>query len=114
MNVNKTILGLKNKTGIDVEQDMYTGTNDKYITFNYADETVTIYADGEPQADIAYMQIHLFTPIKINYFRYKEQISKYLLENDFSITSVMTFLEKDTKFRHTVIEANITEEREVQ
>ena len=90
----------------DVKQDVYTGTKTLYIVFNYADDRCVLYANNEPQIDVAYMQIHLFAPMNPTILRKK--IRAALFKGGFTYPQVTPLYEKDTKTYHTIFECSIT------
>ncbi len=112
MNLNELLQSILGVTGLPVEQDLYTGKEDKYILFSYEEETPTAFGDNVPIADTAYMKIQLVTPKNFDYFCLKKQIRKQLEAAGFSVTSIRSFT-GDTymgtdQIRQTVFEANYT------
>ena len=114
MNANPLILELKTVTGLPVEQDVYKGKSDKWITFTYQDERPVFFGDDSVLADTAYMSVNLFTPPKYNYLSLKEDIKTYL-ESIGIVTNVESYvyLENQQTIRQTIFEVTITEGREV-
>lgn len=113
MNVNEKIRTLEEVTGYPVRPDLYTGREDKYITFTYEDERPVLVADNDEEAETAYLQVTLFTPEDFNYFADKKKIKKHLKEQGFNVESIQSWL-ADAKTgtkqtRHTVFTVNITE-----
>ena len=49
--------------GYPYEPDLYTGTDKKYFTYNYADDRGDLYGDNEPGTIIASVQVHFFSPL---------------------------------------------------
>lgn len=115
MNLNELLKTLLSATGLQVEQDIYTGESDKYIIFVYADETPEAHADNRVTDDTAYLQIQLITPKEFNYFALKKKIRDLLEEADFFVTSIRSFLGDvyygTKKTRQTVFEVTYTEHR---
>ena len=107
MNVNGLIVSTLKPLVPDVFPGHYTGTLPTYIVFNYADDRGEVFADDEPQNDIAYLQIHLFCPGKFNYMTLKKQIRSALFEAGFSYPSVTTLYETDTDKNHIVFQCEI-------
>ena len=104
MNVNEKIRTLEDVTGYPVRPDIYTGGEDKYITFTYEDERPALVAD---------LQVTLYTPEDFNYFSDKKKIKKHLKEQGFNVESIQSWLDDaktgTKKTRHTVFIVNITE-----
>ena len=55
MNLNGKLKSLLEATGLPIEQDEYTGVEDKYITFTYEDESPETYADNKVTNDTVYL-----------------------------------------------------------
>lgn len=113
MNVNKTLMGLKDVTGFPVYPDLYEGKEDKYITFTYEDERAALYADDEEIHTEVTVEVNMFTPADYNYFTAKDAVKAYLVANGFQVESIRTWLateEKGThRYRHTTFSVNKTE-----
>lgn len=113
MNVNKTLLGLKDVTGFPVAPDLYEGTEDKYITFTYEDERAALYANDVEISTEVTVEVNLFTPSNYNYFKAKDAIKAYLVENGFQVENIQSWIateEKGTsKYRQTTFSVNKTE-----
>lgn len=113
MNVNKTLLGLKDATGFPVVPDLYEGKEDKYITFTYEDERSALYADGEEIHTEVTVEVNLFTPKDYNYFKTKDAIKKYLVDNGFQVENIQSWLATEekgtTRYRQTTFSVNKTE-----
>ena len=115
MDLNEKILGLEQVTGIPVFPDFAPAQYEKSITFTYEDEKPVSYGDNKPVADTAYLQISLYTPEGFDYMPAKHAIRDYLEESGFCVTSIQSWMDQDLtgtkRTRHTVFEANYTEER---
>ena len=115
MNLNKLLKNLLGVTGLPVEQDEYTGENDKYIIFVYEDERPESHADNAVTADTVYIQVQLITPKNFNYFELKKKIRNSLEEADFSVTSIRSFLgdvaSGTEKTRQTIFQTEYTQGR---
>lgn len=109
------LIGLLAKTGLPVEQDEYTGTDDKYIIFVYEDERPEAHADNRPIADTVYLQVQLITPKKFNYFILKKKIRDLLEGAGFLVTSTRSFIgdvcQGTEKTRQTVFDTAYTAAR---
>lgn len=117
MNINNHIINiLHNATGLSVSPDFYEGKDTKYILFTYLDEQPNSFGDNRPIGDTAYLQIQLITPKSYNYMTLKHQIRDALEQNDYSVTSIRSFLgdaiQGTENIRQTIFEANYTVGRE--
>lgn len=112
MNLNPKFEKFKNEIGIEVEQDEYTGTKEKYFVFQYEDERGALFGDDNPLEDICYLQLRLYTPKKFNYFDLKKRTRDYFESAGFYISSIFTYLEDVTvngeKKRCTVFKLEYT------
>lgn len=116
MNVNKLLIdSLGKATGLPVAPDEYDGSKTEYITFTYIDERPEFFGDDGVLIDSVYLQIQLVTPKSYNYMNMKELIKATLEANDFTVTSISSFLgsaiQGTEKIRQTVFEAHYTEPR---
>ena len=103
MNVNSIIGTALTSLSLPVYADVYEGTADEYIVFNYADERPALRADDNDELDETVIQVHYFT--KSNPLSNKKAIRKALRTAGFTIISTSEFYESDTKFYHVVVEA---------
>lgn len=90
---------------LPVEPNVYTGTEQEYIVFNYSDERPTMYADDEDIYDSTSIQVHYFTPN--NPQGNKKAIRRLLKQSEFVITGTQEIYESDTKLTHVIIECKI-------
>ena len=121
MNINSIMLGLEGVTGLEVEEDSYTGTEDEYIVFDYADVRGELFGDNETLIETASMIINI-TLIKrkpgkneTNYQGLAVDVARYLAENDAIGVSYSVFSEKlsdEDEVRHLVFECKFTKEVE--
>ena len=121
MNINSIMLGLEEVTGFEVEEDSYTGTDDEYIVFDYADVRGELFGDNETLIETASMIINI-TLIKrkpgkneTNYQGIAVNVAHYLVENDAFDVSYSVFSEKlsdEDEVRHLVFECKFTKEVE--
>ncbi|MEL7568952.1 MAG: hypothetical protein AAGU14_00145 [Eubacteriaceae bacterium] len=107
MNVNKLIDDTLSPLGYPVDYISYAGSADRYFTYNYADDRAELYADNEPINDVAYMQIHFFSPKTFNHMQVKKQVRKSLYNAGFSYPRISSFYEDDTGMNHLVFECEI-------
>lgn len=103
MNVNPLVLNTLSSLNLPVSANVYEGSEDEYITFNYADERPVLYADDTDIFDETVIQVHYFT--KGNPQVNKKAIRRLLRASGFNIISTQEFYENDTKFIHVVVEA---------
>ena len=109
MNINPIVMELAEVTGLPVVPDLYTGEADKWIVFTYADERGALYGDNHEEYTEVTIQVTLYTPANFNYMALKKQIKDALVDRDFQIQSVQSWLEDNDKkasyIRHTVFTA---------
>lgn len=103
MNVNSLITTALSSTSLPVVADVYDGTANQYIVFNYADERPVVRADDLDLIDETSVQIHYYT--RTNPLALKKEIRRLIRDAGFTIQSTQQFYETDTKFHHVVIEA---------
>lgn len=103
MNVNSMIITAFASLNLPVSANVYEGSADEYITFNYADERPVLSADDVDQLDETTIQVHYFT--RGNPQTNKKSIRRLLRAAGFTIISTSEFYETDTKFIHIVVEA---------
>lgn len=115
MNLSERLISVLGAAGLPVEQDEYTGKEEKYIIFAFEDERPEAYADNRPTADTVYIQVQLITPKKFNYFDLKKKIRNSLEGADFIVSSIRSFLGDvymgTEKTRQTVFSVKYTEGR---
>lgn len=115
MNCNQKLITALTNTGLTVRQDEYTGSDDKYIVFNYEDEVPAEWGDNGVLADTVYIQLQLITPKDFNYFALKHQIRDLLEADGFIVTSTQSILgdrySGTEKVRQTIFEINFSEQR---
>ncbi len=103
MNINPIVISALSPLGLPVSANVYEGTADEYVTFNYADERPVVRADDTDILDETEIQVHYFT--RGNPQPNKKAIRKALRASGFTILSTSEFYESDTKFTHIVVEA---------
>lgn len=108
MNINPLLIKLKEVTGLSTNPDAHQGSEEEYITFNYAEERDILYADDKPIAEKADMQVHLFVLETTNYMDLKKKIKDYLLGIGACGISCTCLYENDTKKRHVIFEFEIS------
>lgn len=92
MNLNPTLIKIGGKMNLPTAQDIYEGKEDKYITFTYEDERSGLDADNGWDETTVAMQVQLITPVKYNYFPYKDQLKTLLEAYGFSIERIQSWL----------------------
>lgn len=105
MNVNPLIISALSSLNLSVTANVYVGTADEYITFNYMDERPTLIADDTDLYDTTVIQVHYFT--KGNPQQKKKDIRRLLRAGGFVIHDTMEFYETDTALNHVVVECSI-------
>ena len=105
MNVNPIVISALSPLGLPVSANVYEGTADEYVTFNYADERPVVRADDTDILDETEIQVHYFT--RGNPQPNKKAVRKALRASGFTILNTSEFYENDTKFTHIVVEAVI-------
>jgi len=111
MSTSSVIINALSEFGYPVEPDIYKGKEKRYITFNYAGDRGTWFADNEPSCVLVDMQIHYFLPLKENYLFDRRKIREALLKAGFTCPAITNLTEKDNSIRHLVFECQTTEER---
>ena len=77
---------------------------DEYIVLTPITDDFDLFSDNEPEYEISEVRISLFS--KTNYIKRKNQITKLLLESDFTITGRWYVeYEQDTGYHHYTIDA---------
>ena len=114
MTVNKRIIDALSPLGIPVTADFFGDSEEEYITFNDVTDKGALYADNEPVADVAEMQVHYFLPTTKNYLENKKKIRKALLAAGFTWPDVTVLTEPDQKTRHLTFECEIENEEELE
>lgn len=103
MNVNPIVKSALSSLNLPVSANNYDGSEEEYITFNYADERPVLYGDDTDLYDETVIQVHYFT--KNNPQTNKKAIRRLLRANGFTIISTQEFYENDTKYIHVAVEA---------
>ena len=117
MDLNKKIKKILGEgTELPIEQDEYTGQENKYIIFTYSDERPVMHGDDRPIADEVYLNIQLITPKDFNYMELKHTIRNLLESAEFIVTSISSNLVDvyigTEKLRQTVFEVKYMESRQ--
>lgn len=97
--------------GYPVAEGYYTGSEDHYFVFNYADEYGADFGDDTPECTVAAMQVHFFLPRDEAYQTIKRSIREALFSAGFTYPAITNFTVKETNTRHIVYECEVDEER---
>lgn len=89
---------------------VYTGSEKRWITYNYADDYGSNYADDAPQSVINRVQVHFYLPAEDDYTGIKNQIRSELFEQGFTFPEITLLDDPDPKLRHIVFECEIEQE----
>lgn len=106
MNVNELLINTLSAHG-PVYPDFYEGEEEKYITFNFPDESAVLFGDNQPKKIVVYVQVHLYLPLDMNYQDEKTQVCKELLKAGFKWPSITIMKEDDVRKRHIIFETKI-------
>lgn len=98
MTTFKKIIECIKDFGYPYTPNLYTGTENRWFTYNYADDYDSEYADDEPQTIKVQVQVHLFLPINDNFISTKNQV-RAKLRTYFTGIEVEEMTEGDT-LRH--------------
>ena len=96
--------------GIPCVPDVYKGKERKWITYNYAGDYGTNFADDTPETIINSVQIHLFLPQNESFTQLKTKIRFALFEAGFTFPEITVLTEEEEKIRHIIFECDIEEE----
>ena len=103
MNINAIVITALSSLSIPVHANVYNGTADEYITFNYADERPVVRADDTDILDETTIQVHYFS--RSNPQTNKKAIRRLLRAAGFTIQSTQEMYESDTEYFHVVVYA---------
>lgn len=110
MTANAVIVNALKPFGYPCKPNLYDGEEEKYFTFNVADERGADFGDNKPGCIQMSMQIHFYLPRGENHIAEKKKIREALFAAGFTYPVVTELIETNT--RHIVYECDITEERE--
>lgn len=114
MNVNRKIKDALAPFGFPVHPDMYTGAEDSYFVFTYADERISAFADNQPVAEEVEMYIHLYLPVRTNYMSLKKKVSLALYNVGFTYPSIDQMIDKEANKRHLIFDCKISGHYEME
>lgn len=90
--------------------DLYTGKAERFFYYNYADDRGLGFGDDGCDLSVAYVQVHVWLPMKDNIVTLKRKIRDRLVEQGFTYPSIENLTEDSMRMRHLVFECEIEEE----
>lgn len=93
MNINPLMEQVREVMGIPVEQDLYSGREEEFIVFSYADERAAYYGDNDEEEISVEIQVQLITPQSYDYFADKRALKQALKDVGFTIEYIQTWLD---------------------
>lgn len=106
MSINSEIINALSSLSLPVCPDVYNGTADEYITFNYFSQGDD-FADNAPQYERYLVQVHYICPAGTNSLAKRLLIKQYLLAAGFTWPSVTDA--SDVDGQHWVFECEYLE-----
>lgn len=103
MNVNSMLIDGLKSLNIPVEPDVYKGTKEEYIVFNYILERDELYAGNKAQLSSTSIRVNYF--VKGNPMKNKYKIKQLLEGIGFTVEDIGQLYEEDTGYTHVVYEA---------
>lgn len=111
MNTFEKIQAAAEICGIPAYPHVYTGSADKWITYQIMTERPALFGDDAPHAAVARVMINLYVPQTYNYLQLKNKLRKTLFAQGFTFPEVVnTAVEADTKIRQITMECEDDEE----
>lgn len=107
MSLDERLRSLLLQFGYEVQQGVYTGKHEQYITFNYTAVPIS-FSDDLPEWEKYLIQIHLYCPLAANPNPLIRKIKAALVESDFTYPEI--YHDDDNKCRHSIIETEWAEE----
>ena len=101
---------------IPVKPYTYRGEEEKYITYNYANDAGADFGDDAPGCDLTSVQVHYFMPIinskgkHENFLAIKKEIRNALHEAGFTYPQVTVMEEQETNTWHLIFECEFVED----
>jgi hypothetical protein len=104
MNILSELTALLTGLNIPFEAGHYSGIPpDEYLVIIPLADSFALSADNLPQADVQEARLAIYS--KKNYYPLRNQLTKKLLESDFTISDRRYIgFEADTKYHHAVID----------
>lgn len=105
MNVKKLLVDALEPVGLPVYATVYEGREDQFVVFILESETPEICGDDEQETELCQIQVHYFC--RGDTTEKKKQLRRILREADFTVTDTTELYEKDTRYHHVIISAEI-------
>lgn len=105
MNAKKLLMEALKPCGLPVYPTVYEGKGDQFVVFVLSDERPDMCGDDEQITEICYPDIHLFS--RKDTTAKKKQLRALLRKAGFIITRTAELYEKDTRYSHVIISAEI-------
>ena len=104
MSIFSEIITILKPLNIPIETSIFSGkAPETYIILTPLSDSFPLFADNMPQAEICEVRLSLFS--KQNYLQIKNEITRLLLNADFTITNRLYIgFEEDTKYHHVCID----------
>jgi len=108
MNAKQKLTEALSPAGLPVCATVYEGRGDRFVVFLLPDEEPELCGDDEQLTEVCYAQVHYFcrgdtTPGK-------KLLRRLLRQADFTVTGTAEQYEKDTRYHHVIISAEIAGE----
>lgn len=87
MSINSKIINALSSLSLPVRADVYDGTADEYIVFNYFSQGAD-FANDAPRQEVYFVQVHYFCPIGKNSLSVRDRIKKALFSAGFTWPAV--------------------------
>lgn len=105
MNAKEMLLKALAPCGLPVYSTVYEGKGKDFVVFLLSDERPDMCGDDEQITEICYPDIHYFT--RGDPTAKKKQLRALLRKAGFLITGTTELYEKDTRYNHVIISAEI-------
>ena len=109
METSEKIVAAIKPFGVPCVPDLSTGGAKRFVTYNFADDYGTDFADDQPETVVNSMQIHFFMPANESYISWKKKIRKALFDAGFTFPEVIIQTEDENTIRHMIFECSIEE-----
>lgn len=105
MNVKELLVKTLRPVGLPVYPTVYEGKGDEFVVFVLTDERPELCGDDEQITEICAPDVHLFS--RRDPSEKKKHIRRLLRQAGFLVTSTTELYEKDTRYHHIIISAEI-------
>ena len=102
MSVASDLITALTDTGLSITQNIYTGTNETYIIFNYT-TIPDLFASNEPLEERYLIQVHLIALATTNTTAYQKQIKTLLFAAEYDYPSTVQASDDEAE-QHIVFE----------